>query len=130
MDKELESILVKKYPKLFKQYGCSPRRSCMAWGCEIGNGWYKIFDEMCEKLSEYDVELAQVKEKLGLLTVYIDNMEDDDVRARMAYDITAEAMDKSVVICEDCGDPGTLKTDGWRTVVCDACEKRRKRRVE
>ena len=130
MDKELERMLVEKYPKLFKQYGKSPKYSCMAWGCEIGNGWYEVFSEMCEKLSEYDVELAQVKEKFGTLTVYIDNMEDDIARAKMAYDIVDEAESKSAKICEDCGDPGTMRTNGWRTVICDSCNIRRKRRVE
>ena len=52
MKKELEMKLVEKYPKLFKHYGKSPQETCMAWGCEHGDGWYNILDELCEKLSQ------------------------------------------------------------------------------
>lgn len=47
MKKELELELVKKYPKLFKGYGGDPRKTCLSWGCECGDGWYNLIDHAC-----------------------------------------------------------------------------------
>ena len=50
MDLTKEAILIKKYPLIFKNAYISPQKSCMAFGCECDNGWFKLLDETCEKL--------------------------------------------------------------------------------
>ena len=71
MDKKLVDKLAEKYPKLFQEYGKPPSESCMAWGCECGNGWYNILDDLFNQLSKYDdIILTQVKEKFGTLRFY------------------------------------------------------------
>lgn len=50
MTKELELQLVKKYPDLFVDYGGDMRQTCMAWGIEASDGWYRIIDNLCEML--------------------------------------------------------------------------------
>lgn len=91
MKQELEQQLVEKYPTLFRDYGKSPQESCMAFGVEFGDGWYKIFDELCAYLidiSEQEewvspkdggdfisfkrptIHFNQVKEKYGTMRVY------------------------------------------------------------
>jgi hypothetical protein len=97
MKAELEQKLIEKYPTLFKGRNLSPKESLMCFGCEFGDGWYKIFDELCcylTCLSEQDellrvgdefkteenhgyeyvnrptISFTQVKEKYGTMRVY------------------------------------------------------------
>ena len=96
MDQQLEQQLVKKYPILFGDIGKSPQESCMAFGCEHGDGWYKLLDELCEYLTKLSkqqdflklkkqfqteenqflyiqrptITFSQVKEKFGMLRIY------------------------------------------------------------
>jgi hypothetical protein len=46
MKKELELELVKKYPSLLRDFGGNPMQTCMAWGFEHADGWYKILDHL------------------------------------------------------------------------------------
>ena len=97
MSPELEQKLVEKYPILFRDRGKSPRESCMAFGCEFSDGWYKLLDELCEYITrlsnrtdllklnkEYHtkenrgfiylkrptISFSQVKEKFGMMRIY------------------------------------------------------------
>ena len=71
MKEEFEQTLVEKYPKILEEHGGDPRQTCMAWGFECGNGWFKIIEEVCEKLTDIEgFKFAQVKEKFGMLTIY------------------------------------------------------------
>jgi hypothetical protein len=51
MKKELEIELVKKYPELLKEHGGDRRQTCMAWGFEHADGWYKILDHLFSYLN-------------------------------------------------------------------------------
>jgi hypothetical protein len=51
MNKELEQKLVQKYPELLKEYAGDCRRTCMAWGFEHADGWYKILDHLFSYLN-------------------------------------------------------------------------------
>lgn len=98
MNKELENKLVEKYPVLFRDVNKSPTETLMCFGCECGDGWYNILDDLFGYLtdlmthdlyidynSEYKrknpnaylyraaspkIILTQVKEKYGTLRVY------------------------------------------------------------
>jgi hypothetical protein len=76
MKEELELELVKKYPKIFQHYKGDPRQTCMAWGMTCGDGWYKLIDMLCFKLSHlsdtHGIQTVadQVKEKFGGLRFY------------------------------------------------------------
>ena len=98
MTQELENKIVTKYPNLFKNRDKSPKESLMCFGCEHGDGWYSIIDNLCgyiNNLSENrsfllklkdefkneenhgyysfhcpDVIFDQIKEKYGTLRVY------------------------------------------------------------
>ena len=90
MDKELELKLVKKYPKLFRDYGGDMKVTCMHWGCEFQDGWYDIFENLCygiqgfmdrtsysspsksgehQRITCPQLIFDQVKEKFGTLTI-------------------------------------------------------------
>ena len=113
MKPSLEQKLIKKYPKLFKQTFLPETESCMYWGIAVEDGWYDIIAELCKELSQFpEVEFAQIKNKFGLLRVYIDNPNPE------ADLLIQEAEMKSQYTCEICGDPG--KQEGWR-VRCEKC---------
>ena len=123
MRKTLEQKLVKKYPKLFRHYKGDPALTCMAWGCAHSDGWYDILDNLCEDLSEFKgLVLAQVKEKFGRLTVYVNGTTDENWEEVHGL-INDAALDSSET-CEDCGKPGKIRTGAWLITLCDDCEER------
>ena len=86
----------------------------------------------------------QVKEKFGSLRFYIsapspepsDNRLEAESRGGMLSfrpvasiesirKLVAEAEAKSATICQSCGEPAELKTDGYWRVLCDPCEAKR-----
>ena len=99
MKTELEQKLKEKYPVLFRDTERSVQESCMAFGCEHGDGWYDIIDNLCGYITDLQkshsfflplkegvnddndksfdgqfrcppVIFSQVKEKFGTLRVY------------------------------------------------------------
>lgn len=91
MSPELEHKLIEKYPGLFRDVDKSPKESLMCFGCEHGDGWYDIIDNLCGYLTNLqknrtfflslkdgefkdfhcpDVRFMQIKEKYGTLRVY------------------------------------------------------------
>jgi hypothetical protein len=123
MKKELAKTLVEKYPDALSEYGGDMTKTCMAWGFECGEGWFKILEELCEKVGNIPgFKFAQVKEKFGMLTIYYDgpDTEEDQKIVRAAID---EAEDKSLNTCEMCGEPGKRHNDGgWLSVECKKCK--------
>lgn len=89
MNEELEKKLITAYPKIFINTNKHPHESVMAFGCECGDGWYNILDDLCYALSYLyeayaevnprecidvgpppQVIAMQVKEKFGELRFY------------------------------------------------------------
>ena len=164
MNRDLEKNLIEKYPILFKDRNKSPKESLMCFGCEFDDGWFKIFDELCQYLTfiakqeklvklkpEFltkenygymyiknpDISFTQVKEKYGTMRVYwigngIDNWEEIkdkiDVSVNVNdlfnsyYDRVENAIDYvsflSSKVCEECGEPGKVYTNGWYMTRC------------
>lgn len=70
--------------------------------------------------------VSQVKEKMGGLRIYLhagSQAEPERWERILAACRVAEA--RSEHMCEGCGEPGTLRKDGWWRVLCDACEQTR-----
>ncbi len=123
MKDKLEKKMVEKYPDALSQLGGDPRHTCMAWGFECGDGWFKIMEELCEKVGNIPgFKFAQVKEKFGSLRIYYDgpNNEADRAIVRQAID---EAEIKSEVTCETCGEKGARRNQGgWLSTECHKCK--------
>jgi len=125
MNAELEKQLVEKYPKIFSDYHGDYRQTCMAWGCECGDGWYWLIDNLCGSIQSYidcndhrkicQVTASQIKEKFGALRFYFSGG-DDYIEGMVSF---AEYLSES--ICEVCGKPGKIYDKGWVTVRCDEC---------
>lgn len=140
MDAELQNKLYEKYPQFFTNKDKGIQSSCMAWGCECGNGWYEILASLCwmirqhednkvltkkyleendpEKLKQepkyFPVKFDQIKEKYGTLRVYFSGG-DEYVEGLVSM---AEAI--SGKICEVCGNKGEPNKGGWITTLCES----------
>lgn len=137
MDQELQNKLYEKYPELFSNKDKNPMESCMAWGCEIGNGWNDILSSLCWMIKQhednkrwqtewkqkedpeyksdyYPVKFDQIKEKYGGLRVYFSGG-DDYIEGLVSM---AEAI--SYKICDVCGNKGEANKSGWISVRCEA----------
>jgi hypothetical protein len=112
---EFEQKMYDKYPVMLKGLTMSAQESCLSWGFECGEGWHPILEEMFDKLGalDEDVDIGQVKEKLGGLRVYYMGVSDNVAK------IIKEAETKCETTCEVCGKEGTLNTKGWYSVRCD-----------
>lgn len=120
-----DAYLCRKFPLLYAARGDSMTVTCMCWGFECGNGWYKIIKDLSAKLesmieqykkdhpNEEWPRAAQVKEKYGTLRFYMTHSTDEMEKA------IREAEELSAKTCEVCGKPGKYYADGWCKVRCD-----------
>lgn len=129
MKKELQDKLYKKYPKLFKQRKLNMTQTCMCWGIECNDGWYKLLDVLCSLLqwdidrnNHKQIEAVQVKEKYGTLRFYTNGSD----AKQDGYIDFAEFL--SAMICEECGSMDDVKqTKGWIYTRCAKCMKKLKK---
>jgi hypothetical protein len=131
MKEELDSYLVSKYSKIFRNRFASIKTSCMSFGFEHGDGWFWIIDELCDSIQTYidnnnkyrtlDQQISQVianqvKEKFGYLNFYYDGG-DDVIHGMVSF---AESLSQRV--CEECGTMENVgKTSGWIKIICKDC---------
>lgn len=98
------------------------RNNLMAFGFEIGEGWMSLVIELLDKIQhlvdnnpEYsELQVIQVKEKFAQLRVYLNYYYEE------IEDLIEEYTEKSVHVCEVCGDEGIIRDlHGWYTTLCD-----------
>ena len=136
MNKELELELVKKYPKILSEYGGDPMQTCLSFGIEHDDGWYKLLDECMEKLQyfcdlcsrdgkEVQVVANQIKEKYGTLSFYTSVFGGYNIQHDIIDDIIDTAERKSAYTCEVTGEHGeACKKGGWyRTLSYEQARK-------
>lgn len=82
----------------------------------VGPGWQKLVRPLRDEANAKGITILQVKEKLGGLRFYA-HPYDEGFQA-----LVNAAERASTTTCEDCGEPGTHRTDGWWRTSCDACE--------
>ncbi len=121
MTEELERKIFERF-KMFH-----PERpiteALMALGFEHGDGWFQLVWDLCEDLEkiareeELNLEVFQVKEKFGALRFYIDE------GTEAIFERINKAEWFSMITCEVCGKPGSLKSDGWVRTLCEDCRK-------
>jgi hypothetical protein len=136
MNEELELQLVKKYPKILRDYKGDPMQTCMAWGIDTESGWYDLLDKCMEKLqyfcdlctsSEEEVQViaTTIKEKYGTLRFYTSAYGANSIESSIIDDIITEAEIRSAHTCEVTGKDGTVcKRGGWyRTLSYEQARK-------
>lgn len=124
MTEILELQLVKEFPTHFRGYNGDPMATCMAFGLEHGDGWFKIFHELNKQIDYYltninptvkpDFYWSQVKEKFGTPAWYY-NGGDDIISSLVAY-----YEGRCQYVCEVCGEDGKLRGRGWYYTSCNA----------
>lgn len=125
MKKDLQEFLYVKYPKLFRQKDLDKSKTLMCWGICVEAGHFKLIDEMCGEIQIYcdkndiQAEFVQIKEKFGLLRVYID----EDIEE--VYKIISKYETQSKNICQWCGaTEGVVRAPGnWLRYLCEPCGK-------
>lgn len=93
------------------------------WGFELGPGWLEIMTKLLADIKKINrakkFKIVQIKEKFGTLHVYTRHARKE------ILELIDEAEKVSLVTCETCGQPGTLRHTDWHHVACDGCEKKR-----
>lgn len=95
---------------------------------ECGEGWYPLISRVEKEILEYNktvpleedkIFFTQVKEKFGLLRIYVSYGTDD------LYKVIDEVEAESAKVCESCGsrDNVALRGNSWLYTGCDECEK-------
>ncbi len=116
--------ILRAHPDLFGTPPFDPRKTLIAFGFEVSKYWLPIlakgFDDISAIVKEQglkDFRITQVKEKFGGLRIYCMYYTDeiDEVIDRMEAEVET--------VCESCGKPGELRTEGWMVVRCDECQK-------
>lgn len=117
MNEKNTKYLLEKYPDLYSNHKLPISQSCMAFGFEVGDGWFKLIDELSAAIVKISPETkaSQVKEKFSGLRFYTDFSSD-------AVDkLIEKAEAESFKICENCGKPGKCRGKGWLTTLCEKC---------
>ena len=128
MKKELQEILFKAHPQMFREAKLSESESTMGRGITTDNGWFDLLWHLCAEIQlilNKDKKLAkkfaitQVKEKLGFLRMYTRDSSDE------INNLINVAVRESSRTCEVCGRKGKLIEDeGWLSVRCKECKEK------
>ena len=87
MKKDSQEELFEKYPKLFRQKDLDMSQTCMCWGINTGEGWWRLLDKICSWVNFHtienkhlypQIEFTQVKEKFGTLSLYFNTISKDE----------------------------------------------------
>lgn len=109
--------------KLFKNFPLLYRDVCYGFGA--GDGWFQIIYDLSEQLEpllvvnqqEQIAYISQLKEKFGGLTIYFNGPITPEITK-----LVEQAENKSFMTCENCGEPGRLRTErSWIKTLCDEC---------
>lgn len=96
-------LLFLHYPHLFT-----------ATNIDCGDGWFPVLWEMFEKLEGMGVSVSAITTEHAGLCVELERANDQ------AQQVINEAISLARVTCEVCGEPGTLHTEFYARVRCQA----------
>ncbi len=117
MSPENEQSLRAKYPRLFGRASVAPKSALAKQGFAVGDGWLGVLDALAAEIEQSCIAsgrsfpvFLQVKEKFGVLRVYVDGADE-------AIDGAIARAERSAArTCEVCGEPGrTHQIAGVRT---------------
>jgi hypothetical protein len=90
---------------------------------EFRDGWNTLLVEFLAELDRLpggeDVEFFCIKEKFGTLRIQALGQPPQGISQH--YRALEEKYERlSATVCEDCGEPGSLRPGSWMRTVCDA----------
>jgi len=53
MDKKLDELLCRRYPKIFQDRNAPMNTTCMCWGFSCGDGWHWLIDNLCMQIQSH-----------------------------------------------------------------------------
>ncbi len=148
MREELDALLCKKYPEIFKDRNAPITETSMCWGFSIGDGWFDLIDNLCEiimlpldnelrmlKYYEEDTEanhklIKQSKEKIKLLEfdIPIAAQVKEKFGGLRFYAHPLNERTTALIsvtegfsfrVCEECGNKGKLYKLSWHKTLCE-----------
>lgn len=154
MRPELEKKLFEISPDFFSSRDLPETESLMCFGCECGDGWYAILEELARKMAflngvakSYGVRVCadQIKEKFGDLRVYwrlrslepgmedqMVSTDEDGLREleNLVEDAIGTAVAQSEHTCEWCGKgkdrmEEIITMSGWIQHLCRDCARKK-----
>lgn len=82
----------------------------------VGSGWSELVTECYQICAENEIDIAQIKEKFGVLRFYISHGT-DEIYSKIDY-----ICSKSTKICAYCGkDAKQQNINGWLKTICADC---------
>ena len=127
MKPELEKQILDRWPDWFA-FRDDVTRSLMGFGFQCDDGWFRLlvstFEGIEPHVAVWNQELAgcgahfeilEVKEKFGELRIVAMGTNE------AIYTALLEARDRSRTVCELCGAPGQLRSEGYWRVRCNRC---------
>jgi hypothetical protein len=87
------------------------------FGC--GPGWRCLVYPLIRRCRLEGVQITQIKEKFGGLRFYVASASDS------LYAAIDDAEELSYTICEECGEPGEIRREGWWRTLCDEHHRNR-----
>jgi hypothetical protein len=148
MDAELENKLYEKYPQFFSNKDKGIMQSCMAWGCECGNGWFDIISSLCWMIKQHEdnkrwqkefknKQNQEIKDSMGItiegeepeyFPVKFDQVKEKYGTLRVYFSggdeyvegLVSMAEAISGKICEVCGNKGQPSKGGWISTLCES----------
>lgn len=126
MNVALSKKLLDDFPRLFRHRN----ESSMQRGFECGDGWFDLIYKLAQGieavaheggLNPYGKEwpqCRQVKEKMGSLRFVVFAVAEHRAVYERIGELRLAALNQSLQICEQCGKPGELVTEGRIGTVC------------
>jgi hypothetical protein len=130
MNKELDSYLVAKYPKILINRYKDIKDTPMGFGIQTNDGWFWLIDQLFNSIQHHidtnqyrnidkqipQVVMSNVKEKFGILDISCKNS-DDYIEGMISL-----AKNMSINICEFCGSTKNVgRTNSWIYTICEEC---------
>jgi len=89
----------------------------------IGKGWIPLLEQLCIQLYRlgWNKEVLQIKEKCGHLCFYVRLKSQPEKSREAIRDVISYYVQKSMTVCERCGDNASIRTGNWIKTLCDHC---------
>lgn len=94
-------------------------------GDNVGAGWWKPVLEVLHQVDgllarepSASFKVIQLKEKFGGIRLYVDITGSDEFY-RECQDVIKHLEESAAKTCEICGQPGSIRHEGWLKTLCD-----------
>jgi NADH pyrophosphatase NudC (nudix superfamily) len=120
------SKLIQAFPNLYRTINQETRKDATRYYFQIGDGWFDLVFELSQKINDIaqrqnltvekwpDVKMVESHYASLRFKLVNDNNE--------MFNLSMDYEQKSLKVCEDCGQPGKRREGGWEHTLCDHCD--------